>query len=140
MITISEARLIQREVATAFGDCVGVGDEAALKEALARPFATDRGVPVYPTFFNKVGALLQGILEHKPFKGANRRTALCVAALLLQQKGYTLRFEQGALEVLFTGIELGFTTNHRVTAWIKGHTIKERAVAGQRPQRERSSP
>ncbi len=75
MILPHEAEAVQKVVAEAFGDPAGVRDPAALREALARPFATQNGIPVYPTHFAKVSALFQSLLEKRPFAGANRRTA-----------------------------------------------------------------
>ena len=128
MIHPTEAARIQEVVAGAFGDPVGVRDPEGLAWALARPFATQRGIPAYPTFFNKVSALLIGLLERRPFAGANRRTAVCIALLLLDRQGYRLAFERRELEALITGVELGFTTYHRVTVWIKGHARRERSA------------
>lgn len=125
MILPSEAEVVQRVVAQAFGDPVGVRDAAALERALARPFATREGIPVYPTFFNKLSALLVGLTEARPFAGANRRTALCLVALLLKEKGYRFSPPPGEVRTVFQGVELGFTTWHRVTVWIKRHAKRE---------------
>ena len=94
------------------------------ERALSRPFAEKNGIPTYPTYFNKVSALFQSLLEHRPFAGANRRTALVITALLLEEKGYRLRADADGLKPLLLGMELGFTTWHRVSAWIKGHTTR----------------
>lgn len=126
MIHPSEVEVIQREVAESFGEKVGIRDGKGLEEVLARPFATRNGIPVYPTFLNRVAVLLQGLVQMAPFHGANRRTSLCVAVLVLQEKGYRLRADAEQVKTLFHGVELGFTTWHRVTVWIKGHTLRER--------------
>lgn len=127
MILASEAATVQREVALAFGDPVGVRDARGLETALARPFAVQNGIPVYPTFFNKLSALLMGLLDARPFEGANRRTALCIVALLLNEKGYRFCPPADEAKALIHGVELGFTTWHRVTVWIKRHA--KRATA-----------
>lgn len=126
MIHPREAAIIQEEVAKAFGDRVGVRDEAALHRALGRPFARDNGLPAYPTLFNKVSILLYSLLEARPFEGGNRRTALCIVALVLRENGYTLHCSAEDVKPLLQGVEIGFTSWHRVTAWIKGHTRRER--------------
>lgn len=136
MILPHEAEAVQKVVAEAFGDPAGVRDPAALQEALARPFATQNGIPVYPTHFAKVSALFQSLLEKRPFAGANRRTALVIAALLLEQKGYRLKATAGQLKPLLVGMELGFTTWHRVSAWIKAHTERVTRPRGGSSHRE----
>src|SRR5690606_8503034 len=100
MILPREAEAIQRIVAESFGDPVGVCDPDALERALSRPFAEKNGIPTYPTYFNKVSALFQSLLEHRPFAGANRRTALVITALLLEEKGYRLRAAADGLKPL----------------------------------------
>ena len=130
MILPHEAEAIQRIVAEAFGDPVGVRDAAALERALSRPFAEKNGIPTYPTYFNKVSALFQSLVEHRPFSGSNRRTAVVITALLLEAKGYRLRADADRLKPMLTGMELGFTTWHRVSAWIKGHTVRISPVRG----------
>jgi|GEM_PF-2376341 Prophage maintenance system killer protein len=138
MILPHEAEAIQQVVAETFGDPVGVRDEKALREALARPFATQQGIPSYPTYFGKVGALLQALVERKPFAGANRRTALVIAALLLEERGYRLKPDPGRLKALMTGMELGFTSPHRVSAWIKENTVRARPARGGVGHRDRA--
>lgn len=125
MIHPDEAVAIQRVVAERFGDPAGVADPDGLAWALARPFATNGGIPSYPTFFNKVSALFQGLLLRRPFAGANRRTAFCIAALLLKERGYRLVCEPKEVQTLVTGVEMGFTTYHRITVWIKKHAVRE---------------
>lgn len=125
MIKPSEAERIQQRVAESFDDRAGLRSKADLEWVLARPFALNNGIPAYPTFFNKLSALVQGMLERRPFVGANRRTALCLAALLLREKGYKLRFTQDELDRLIKGVELGFTSTHRIAIWIKSHTVRE---------------
>lgn len=125
MIPVHEAEAIQKEVASLFGDPIGVLDREALVRALARPFATNQtGIPVYPTFFNRLSILFQGLIETKPFAGSNRRTALTILVYLLDARGYRFQTTQRDIDALLLGVEAGFTTWHRVTAWIKGHTVK----------------
>lgn len=131
MILANEAAAVQREVALAFGEPVGVRDQSALEAALARPFALKNGIPAYPTFFNKLSALFIGLIEARPFAGANRRTALLIVALLLKERGYCFSPPAEEVKALLQGVELGFTTWHRVTLWIKRHAKRapvERAL------------
>lgn len=125
MILPSEAAAVQEAAALAFGEPVGVKDPQALEEVLSRPFVARGGVPVYPTFFNKLSALLVGMVQARPFAGANRRTALLIVALLLKERGYRFSPPSGEAKALMQGIELGFTTWHRVTLWIKRHARRE---------------
>lgn len=137
MILPHEAEAIQRVVAEAFGDPVGVRDAQALQEALARPLASQNGIPSYPTYFNKVSVLFQSLVQRRPFAGANRRTALVITALLLEEKGYRLNVDPERLKPLLTGMELGFTSWHRVSAWMKESTIRRRVVRGGISHRDR---
>lgn len=130
MVHPDEAELVQRVVAEAFGEPAGVRDPEALRQALARPLAHQNGIPVYPTYFNKVAALFQSLVERRPFAGANRRTALVIVALLLEEKGYRLQIDVDRLKPMLVGMELGFTSWHRVSAWIKQSTVRRAPLRG----------
>lgn len=124
MIHPEAAIAIQREVASTFGDPVGVRDMDALVRALGRPFATKNGIPSYPTFFNRVSVLFQGMIDGRPFLGANRRTAVTVMAYLLESRGYRLTATKADIDLLLLGVEAGYSSWHRVTVWIKKHSVR----------------
>ena len=68
----------------------GVRDRAALEAALARPGATFAGEPLYGSPFARAAALMDSIVQERPFAGANRAVAIMAAGLSLEREGYRL--------------------------------------------------
>lgn len=121
--------LAPHELVALFRECGGCPDEAGeavdpgrLHAVLARPHATRAGLPVYPTLFAKVAALLHAIVHEKPFATHNREVALACARRILAEHGYRLDPPAGETERFLTGVELGLTTPQRAALWLKRHT------------------
>ena len=125
MLTLDQAVWLQSEIVKSTGGTAGIADEKKLVQILARPHAVDGVVPKYPALLQKISVMMQGILFERPFVSANRRTALAAAATVLHASGYRLRVEAPDYERFAQGVELGITSWHRVTAWLKGHTVRE---------------
>lgn len=130
MLTLNEVRWLQAKMVEITGGTAGVVDEKKLQRILARPHATDGIVPKYPALLQKVSVLMQGILFERPFVSGNRRTALAAAAMILHNSGYQLRVEASDYERFVKGVEMGITSWHRVTAWLKGHVVPNRYAGG----------
>lgn len=121
MLTLEQLQRIQQRVAERTGGEAGVRDIDSLRRVQMRPLAQKRGIPQYPTLFNQVAALMQGIAFEKPFVSSNRRTAFLAAACALRQRGWRLQANADDLARVMKGIELGITTWHRITVWLKGN-------------------
>src|SRR5690625_3790399 len=130
MLTLDEARWLQKKLIETTGGTAEVGDEKKLQQILARPYAVEGVVPKYPALLQKVSVMMQGILFERPFVSGNRRTALAAAAIVLHASGYRLRVEAADYEKFVKGVEIGITSWHRVTAWLKGHVVREHRVPG----------
>lgn len=125
MMTLDEAIWLQAKMVESTGGKAGITDKKKLQQVLQRPNAMDGVVPKYPALLQKVSVLMQGILFERPFVSANRRTALAAAAIVLHASGYRLQVEASDYDRFVKGVELGITSWHRVTAWLKGHVVRE---------------
>lgn len=95
--------------------------EEGLAPIVAYPEATESGLPLYPTFFAKVAALLRSIAYERPFPDGNRKVAWECAKYLLQTRGYTLSASDPEIAQLMAAAETGFISVHRIALWLKGH-------------------
>lgn len=86
MITVVEVLAIHDRVVEGTGGSLGVGDLGALEAAVARPYQTFGGEDLYPTAWEKAGALLEPLCQNHPFVDGNKRTALVAAAYLLHRE------------------------------------------------------
>lgn len=127
MLSVDEAIALQEKVAAARGETVGVDDPNRLRAVLSWPYASTNGLPNYPTLFNKVAVLMQGLIYHKPFCSSNADVAFRCAERILAENGYKLRADPADVERLTKGIELGITTWQRITVWLKRNTVREPA-------------
>lgn len=61
-----------------------------IKGTLGRPMHTFDGVWLYPSIYERAGALLQGLLSSHLFKDGNKRTAWIATLTYLEINGITL--------------------------------------------------
>jgi len=72
------------------GGLAGLRDAALLHSAVARPFATFGGQELYPSDFEKAGALFHSLIKSHPFMDGTKRTAFASALFFLNRCGYSL--------------------------------------------------
>ena len=72
------------------GGLLGMRDAAMLHAAVARPFATFDGQELYPSDFEKAGALFHSLIKSHPFLDGTKRTAFSAALFFLEGCGYSL--------------------------------------------------
>ncbi|HLL41460.1 MAG TPA: type II toxin-antitoxin system death-on-curing family toxin [Rubrobacteraceae bacterium] len=82
----------------AFGGSEGVRDLESLRAAVARPWGSSFGQAHFPTPFDKAAVLAESIIQRHPFVDGNKRTAMYVAAYLLETLGYELEVKQKEFE------------------------------------------
>src|SRR5688572_23838905 len=87
MISIKEVEQLHRILIDKFGGSHGIGDNAALESAIARPFQTFDGNDLYPSVLEKAVSLIESILVNHPFIDGNKRTGYTLLRLYLIQNG-----------------------------------------------------
>ena len=68
----------------------GLREPALLHSAVARPFATFGCQELYPSDFEKAGALFHSLIKSHPFMDGTKRTAFAAALFFLERCGYSL--------------------------------------------------
>lgn len=72
------------------GGLPGLRDAGLLHAAVARPFATFDGRPLYATDLERAAALFQSLLTNHPFIDGGKRTALAATLYFLERCGVTI--------------------------------------------------
>ena len=72
------------------GGLAGLREPGLLHSAVARPFATFGGQELYPSDFEKAGALFHSLIKSHPFMDGTKRTAFASALFFLNRCGYSL--------------------------------------------------
>ncbi|QKG83041.1 type II toxin-antitoxin system death-on-curing family toxin [Kroppenstedtia pulmonis] len=80
-----------------------------LKSAILRPQAEYFGEELFPTLWDKVGALTQSLIQEHPFNNGNKRTAFACLWLFLNRNGYRLKMSNSDAEEMM----VAFTTEDK---------------------------
>ena len=104
MKTLSQKQILALHSALIreFGGSDGVRDQGLLESALAAPFQTFGGEPVYPSLQAKAAQLGFGLVCNHPFVDGNKRIGAHAMLVFLAVNGIELSYEQQELiDVIF---------------------------------------
>ncbi len=104
-----------------FGGSDGVRDEGLLESALAAPFQTFGGEPVYPSLQAKAAQLGFGLVCNHPFVDGNKRVGAHVMLVFLAVNGVDLHYEQQELIDIILSVASDKTDRHGLLQWILDH-------------------
>lgn len=122
LITAEELKALYESVCGANADAVGAIDIHKIERIARLPDRREGGLPVYPTLFAKVAALVQGLLREEPHHPLDDKVALYCMKRVLEQNGYELHASTQAVEQLLAGVRFGITRTNRISLWLKQHT------------------
>lgn len=123
MKTLSKRQvlLLHSSLIEAFGGSDGVRDEGLLESALATPFQTFDGEPVYPSVQSKAAQLGFGLIRNHPFVDGNKRIGAHVMLVFLELNGIELHYNQQELIDIILSVSSGETDRQGLLQWILEH-------------------
>ena len=104
-----------------FGGIDGIWDEGLLESALAAPFQTFGGEPVYPSLQAKAAQLGFGLIRNHPFVDGNKRIGAHTMLVFLAVNGIELRYEQQELIDIVLSVAAGQIDRQGLLQWILDH-------------------
>lgn len=104
-----------------FGGIDGIQDEGLLESALAAPFQTFGGEPVYPSLQAKAAQLGFGLIRNHPFVDGNKRIGAHTMLVFLAVNGIELRYEQQELIDIVLSVAAGQIDRQGLLQWILDH-------------------
>ena len=104
-----------------FGGIDGIRDEGLLESALAAPFQTFGGEPVYPSLQAKAAQLGFGLIRNHPFVDGNKRIGAHTKLVFLAVNGIELRYEQQELIDIVLSVAAGQIDRQGLLQWILDH-------------------
>jgi death on curing protein len=113
---------IHNRLLSQFGGSDGVRDAGLLNSALARPlnrFAYAETSLILPEL---AAAYAFGICKNHPFVDGNKRTALAVAATLLERNGVIVNATQEDAYITFLRLAAGEITEQELADWFAKNT------------------
>ena len=104
-----------------FGGIDGIRGEGLLESALAAPFQTFGGEPVYPSLQAKAAQLGFGLIRNHPFVDGNKRIGAHTMLVFLAVNGIELRYEQQELIDIVLSVAAGQIYRQGLLQWILDH-------------------
>lgn len=106
------------------GGSHGLPDPGMLDAAVHRPQATFAGEDLYPSLFDKAGALCHSLIKNHAFIDGNKRTSLLSAMTFLELNGYRFTCKQDELVSFGLDIDNKHIPPEEIATWLKAHCIK----------------
>ena len=123
-LTLEDVLLLHHLSIEKSGGSHGIRDTGLLDSAVHRPQATFAGVDLYPTLFDKAGALCHSLIKNHVFVDGNKRTSLLAAMTMLELNGYQFMCTQKELVVFGLKIDNENISSEGISAWLKKHSKK----------------
>lgn len=114
---------IHDHIIDASGGSKGYHDERLIKSALARPMHSVMGEDAYPDVFSKAAALLDAIARNHGFRDGNKRTAMAVAALFLEQHDIRVAFTNQEYEDVMLHVVNDRPSIQEIKEWLEAHAV-----------------
>lgn len=120
-LTKEQILLLHRELIEAHSGSEGLRDEGLLDSALAAPFQTFDGQPMFTTIQQKAARLGFGIIMNHPFVDGNKRTGAHVMLTILAMNGISLAYTQKDLYEIILQVASGEVSFDELLSWILDH-------------------
>lgn len=91
-VTTADALFFHKELIERYGGATGIRDAGALESALHRP-----QTGYYDTIVHEAAALLESLVQNRPFVEGNKRVAFAVLDVFLRINGYVLTADSKAI-------------------------------------------
>jgi death-on-curing protein len=116
---------MQERVIEQSGGSLGVRNLGGLESALAQPYMTFGGEPLYPTLAEQASALGYSLIMNHPFVDGNKRVGFLVMALFLKRNGYEIGGTVDEQEQLILGVAIGEIGRNELAEWLEQHNLKQ---------------
>lgn len=113
--------ILHTSIVKEFGGIDGVREEGLLESALASPFQTFDGEPVYPSIQAKASQLGFAFICNHPFVDGNKRIGAHAMLVFLAINGIELCYEQQELIDIIMSVASGKTDRNELFQWILEH-------------------
>ena len=123
MISLELAMKIHHRVAAASGGDFGLRDEGLLLGALAAPYQTFDGEPLYPTPIDRAVRLGSSVVRNHPFVDGNKRTGVILMLTLLAAEGALPDLSNEDVVNIGLGLASGSMTDDELAELIRSRLV-----------------
>lgn len=121
-LTLEQVLVIHEDQVDRYGGSHGLRDLNLLESAIMRPQSSFGGKDLYPTIFDKAGALWHSLALNHPFIDGNKRTATASVLVFLELNGLKLKVSQKALVKAALDVESKNLTLEEIAQWLKNNS------------------
>lgn len=107
-----------------YGGSLGIRDEGLLESAVARPFQSFEGQPLYATYIEQAAAIAESIITNHPFVDGNKRTGLLALNAILLFNGAEITANENSLYSFIIDISTGTLRFEQIVDWLKENSSK----------------
>ena len=112
---------LHEELIQETGGISGLRDEGLLESALAAPFQTFDGQPLYQSLQQKAVRLCCGLVKNHPFLDGNKRIGAHAMLVFLALNGVELDYTQEELSNIILQIAAGAAGEKELLDWLINH-------------------
>lgn len=123
-LSIEQVLYLHERIVETAGGKQGMRDFALLHSALERCKATWAGEDLYPTVFEKAGALLHSLVMNHAFLDANKRTAYQTMKRFLFTNGYSIVATQKEIVRFCIAVDNEGVKVPAIVEWLQKNTKK----------------
>lgn len=123
-LSIEQVLYLHERIVETAGGKQGMRDFALLHSALERCKATWAGEDLYPTVFEKAGALLHSLVMNHAFLDANKRTAYQTMKRFLFTNGYSIVATQKEIVRFCIAVDNEGVKVPAIVQWLQKNTKK----------------
>lgn len=123
-LSLEQILLIHENQIDRYGGSHGLRDIALLESAVYRSQVTFGGIDLYPSVFEKAGALVHSLLLNHPFVDGNKRTAMASMLVFLEINSYLFSVTERELVGIALNIENKKWSIERISHWLQKHAKK----------------
>lgn len=118
-LSAEQVLFVHARVISETGGSHGVRDLAMLESELGRPRATFEGLELYPDVFSKAAALMDALINNRPFVDGNERAGVVCAGLFLQLNGLELKADNAEVESFARLVASSHLDIKKIAKWLK---------------------
>lgn len=120
-LSLGEVLFMYARLMAATGGLAGIRDINMLQSALALPWQTFDGQPLYPTLVEKAAVLGYAIVQNHPFIDGNKRIAHLAMETLLARNGFLIAASVDEQEQMMLTLASGEMSLQELTLWLEQH-------------------
>jgi death-on-curing protein len=118
ILTKEQVLMFHRALIDAHGGSDGIRDDGLLDSAMATPFQTFDGKPLFPTVQQRAVILGFGIVSNHPFIDGNKRTGAHAMLTMLAMNGIMPEYTQKELYEIILKVAAGEADSDDLLEWV----------------------